>query len=428
MADLMESGVAFGDRPIRDALERLGELRRLVDAAAIRIVEELEQPGDEVAMRWGERSTASLVAAVAGVDEREAHDWCEVSAATRPRYALSGERLEPLRTGIAGAVETASLAASVLARVVATADEVDRRAPGHGDAVAAVLLEQAPGLSARALARICRHAVDCADPDGVEPREEELRRRRGVRIAHLPDGMLRWTVTMDPESAGFLGAALDARTAPRREPRFDEDVDQPVEHDERTPAQRRLDALVGIARTALRADDGSLAGTDVTMLVTVPLEVLRTGVGAAWIDGVELPMSAGAARRLAGCADIVPVVLGGASEPLDLGRTARLFSRAQRRALNLRDGGCLWPGCQAPPGWCEVAHIEPWAHGGPTDLRNAMLLCPYHHRRFDLDGWTLQIRGSTRWLVPPASVDPSRTPRRIIGRAEQLAATAAAVA
>ena len=247
-----------------------------------------------------------------------------------------------------------------------------------------------------------------------------------MQVSRLPDGMLRWIVTMDPESAGFLTPALDARTAPRREPRFGMDADAgagagdgagPVLPDDgRTLPQRRLDALVGLAREALRADDGSVAGIDVTMLVTIPLEALRSGTGAAWIDGVNAPICAGTARRLAATADIIPVVLGGGSEPLDLGRSARLFSRAQRRALSIRDGGCLWPGCSAPPGWCEVAHVEPWARGGPTDLDNAMLLCPFHHRRFDLDGWGLDVRGGSRWLIPPASVDAWRTPRRLMNR------------
>jgi 5-methylcytosine-specific restriction protein A len=250
----------------------------------------------------------------------------------------------------------------------------------------------------------------------VPIREEEQRRRSGIRVAHLPDGMLRWIITMDPESAGFLTAALDARTAPRREPRFaahdDPLENDPAAHDERTLARRRLDALVSMASESLRHDPGNVAGTAVTMLVTVSLDALRTRLGAAGIAGIDAPISAATARRLAAQAEIVPVVLGGASEPLDLGRSARLFSASQRRALALRDGGCVWWGCTAPPGWCEIAHVDPWARGGPTDLENAILLCPFHHRRFDLDGWTLEAADGERWLVPPSWVDARRTPRR----------------
>jgi hypothetical protein len=280
-----------------------------------------------------------------------------------------------------------------------------------------VLLAEAQRLTPRELGRLCRFAIDRADPEGVAVREEEFRRRAGVRIAHLPDGMLRWIVTMDPESAGYLTAALDARTAPRREPRFREEAADasPAEgppEDGRTLAQRRLDALVSLAQESLRHDPGHIAGTAVTMLVTVPLEALRSGLGAAEIAGCDAPISAGTARRLAAQADLIPVVLGGGSEPLDLGRSARLFSASQRRALALRDGGCVWWGCTAPPGWCEVAHVEPWALGGATDLDNAILLCPRHHRRFDLDGWGSEVRDGERWFIPPAWIDARRTPRR----------------
>ncbi len=78
-------------------------------------------------------------------------------------------------------------------------------------------------------------------------------------------------------------------------------------------------------------------------------------------------------------AQIIPVVLGGDSEPLDLGRARRLFTRGQRLALTLRDKGCSYPGCSIPPTWCDAHHVTHWANGGPTDLSNAALLCPRHH-------------------------------------------------
>lgn len=78
---------------------------------------------------------------------------------------------------------------------------------------------------------------------------------------------------------------------------------------------------------------------------------------------------------------IVPVVLGGRGEPLELGRTARLFTPGQRRALWLRDGGCTWPGCTMPAPWCDAHHLRWWSRGGTTDLTNAALLCARHHTR-----------------------------------------------
>lgn len=93
-------------------------------------------------------------------------------------------------------------------------------------------------------------------------------------------------------------------------------------------------------------------------------------------------ISAGEARRLARRAGIIPVVLGGASVPLDVGRKRRVHTEAQRIAMGLRDGGCTAGGCDAPSGMTEAHHDEvSWVHGGGTSVDRGRLLCPAHHRR-----------------------------------------------
>jgi hypothetical protein len=84
-------------------------------------------------------------------------------------------------------------------------------------------------------------------------------------------------------------------------------------------------------------------------------------------------------RRVACDAALVPHVLGTAGEDLDLGRVARLFTRAQRRSLWCRDRTCTYPGCTAPAGWVRAHHVRHWVDGGATDLDNAALLCQRHH-------------------------------------------------
>jgi hypothetical protein len=239
-------------------------------------------------------------------------------------------------------------------------------------------------------------------------------------------------VDLHAEAEGFIRTALDARTAPRRQPSFLDgaaldgaaldgaDLDL-AQADTRPLRQKRLDALVGIMRESLGNDPGTVAGTSVTMHVTVDLAVLQGAPGCATISGVDRPLPASAARRLAASAEIIPVVLGGDSEPLDLGRSARLASASQRSALAIRDGGCIWPRCEAPPGWCEVAHVTAWAEGGSTDLDNLVLFCAFHHRCFDHDDWQLMTRDGRRYLIPPAWVDHARTPRPI-ARPDRVAA------
>jgi HNH endonuclease len=98
----------------------------------------------------------------------------------------------------------------------------------------------------------------------------------------------------------------------------------------------------------------------------------------------------GLAGRLQAAIRLLPPALGGApTQPLEVGRTTRTVAPAQRNALVVRDGGCAFPGCDRPQGWCEAHHLRHWAHGGPTDLANLALLCWAHHRAVHEGGWQL---------------------------------------
>ena len=132
-------------------------------------------------------------------------------------------------------------------------------------------------------------------------------------------------------------------------------------------------------------------GDATTVIVNVDLASLRNELGTASLLGVgSIPgdhgspddrITAHEARRLACSAKILPVVLGGRSEVLDLGRARRLFSAAQRKALLIRDQTCRAEHCDIPGTWSEAHHWVPWQAGGETDLANAVLLCSHHHHR-----------------------------------------------
>ena len=87
---------------------------------------------------------------------------------------------------------------------------------------------------------------------------------------------------------------------------------------------------------------------------------------------------------------------------VNLGRTARLASRAQRRALAIRDGGCVFPGCSAPVRWCDAHHVHHWERGGSTDLCNMALLCRHHHGVTHRRGWSMTVTDDERfvWTTP----------------------------
>jgi hypothetical protein len=417
------------DDALLQSLALVGRLVRATEAIGVRLAADVAARSSDstpsLANRLGERNAGALVASTARVSPRTAANWVGVGSALAPRTTLTGEPLPSAHPSVDAAVATASVsppeARTILSTVAACALDVES---AHN--LEQVLVEHAAQLSERELSRLCREVVGRLQPEDAVEREEFLRARSGLRIVQLPDGITRFIVDAHPEAAGFLTAALDARTAPRRRPRFEQSGDSaqgaPEDPaDNRPAAQQRLDALVSIARESLAHDPGDVSGTSVTMVVTVGLDELRTGLGEARIEGVDAPISASTARRLAASADIIPAVLGTDSEVLDLGRKARLFSAPQRRALAQRDGGCAWPGCTAPPGWCEIAHLLAWFLGGRTDLANGLLLCPFHHRRLDNDGWSVEWTGGVPYFIPPSWVDSTRTPRRG-GRLPRIAA------
>jgi hypothetical protein len=114
--------------------------------------------------------------------------------------------------------------------------------------------------------------------------------------------------------------------------------------------------------------------------------------------------------RLRTAAALLPPVLGGApTQPLDVGRTTRVVQPAQRTALAVRDGGCVFPDCDRPLAWCEAHHLVHWLDGGPTDLDNLVLLCRAHHRAVHEGGWRLQHRPDGRLTAtPPHRQHPHR--------------------
>ena len=400
----------------------IGEARQLLDALGTEFAGQvaLRSPGfteDSIARQLGEKSAAAAVATLARIEPGEARDWCIAGEAVAARVSLQGELLPDRYPHLASALLSGRIAPRVARSIVEALQAVSERVSSDELLdVEGILVDHAPRLTAREVDKLCRQVIDRFDPDGAEPREDELRAQSGIKVIRGRDGLITWIIKMHPEAAGFLTTAVDARTAPRREVTFaPEDLStlvDPAQADDRTHAQRMVDALVSIARDSLSHDQGRLAGTSVTMNVTMSLDDLMSGIGTARIDGIDEPISAATARRLACDALIIPIVLGGEGEPLDLGHSQRLFSEPQRRALALRDGGCVFPNCTAPPGWCEVAHLTAWAIGGPTDLRNGALMCPFHHRRFDHDGWDFAWTPDGLTLIPPAVVDPARLGRR----------------
>jgi hypothetical protein len=119
----------------------------------------------------------------------------------------------------------------------------------------------------------------------------------------------------------------------------------------------------------------------------------------------------GLAARLQAALRLLPVALGGTpTRPLEVGRANRVVAPAQRSALVVRDGGCVFPGCDRPQEWCEGHHLRHWLAGGPTDLGNLVLLCRAHHRAVHEGGWRLRRDPDGQMTaIPPPQRQPTTT-------------------
>jgi hypothetical protein len=121
--------------------------------------------------------------------------------------------------------------------------------------------------------------------------------------------------------------------------------------------------------------------------------------------GTPLPVEA--IRRMACEAGIIPIVLNGQGQPLDVGRERRLATRAQRMALRAQYPTCgMDEACQVPFDDCQVHHVHPWKQGGRTDLRRMCPGCDQHHHLVHEGGWTLTRNADGTWQLNP----PQRPP------------------
>ncbi len=410
--DLQSEVERMSDAGLVRVTDAVAQVRRDTEALLARVADEVarrsrsEFGSEGLAKQQGFHNPARLVASSTGGSTGDAMRLLSVGAATRERESFSGERMPAKHPSVAAAVGAGSISLDAASAITSMLERVALRAdPEAMRGVEATLVSHAESLPLAMLQRAIRHAEAMLDQDGVAPREEELRQQRGITLREGRDGMVHVSGRLDPETAAPVKAALESLVsdALRRRP------EAPID-DHRTIPQLQADALADLARHCLGCRDTLPPLAKTTAVVRVDLETLRDGLGVATIDGIDQPVSAATARRMAADAELIPVVLGGDSVPLDLGRAARLFTKEQRLALGERDGGCA--SCGQNIGYVEAHHIRWWERdAGPTDLDNGVLLCSFCHHRVHDDGWTISVRDGTVWFTPPPHVDPTLTPR-----------------
>jgi len=282
------------------------------------------------------------------------------------------------------------------------------------------MIESARSFDPVLLARIGRRLAEIIDPEGVQARddkpdrdkEDDAYRGRDLTLTPSSSGV-GGTVRAKLDAVGYaiLTAYLTAATAPHTPPDGAASAEPALAvGDTRTIGQRRHDALIEALRQSLAAGGlPSAGGVKPRIVITIPWTCLRDRTGAGTLaDGTQL--SPTLTRALADDAELVPVWLSPTGHPLDVGRTVRLFTGRIRTALEARDRGCAWPGCDRPPSWTQAHHIRSWLDGGSTDLDNGVLLCLFHHHQIEQADWTITIRGGRAWFTPPRWIDPDQKP------------------
>ena len=383
--------------------EALGRLESRVKAHQLAAARALET--SKAASALGATSTGALLANTFGGDPVAAK-----------RMLVQAARLESASatTEALGSGEVTLAQAELIARTVN--DLPGDPSPEQREACETQLLCDAPRLNLRDLSRRADRITEIFAPDQVDVHENGTLERREAaawaksyfQIYDRRDGTYKGEFVIPEAQGAMLMNCVNAINAPQVKK-----ADSPAVLDEAPTYGQQLAAAFCTLIEHIPADKlPDTAGVGATITVNLDYEILQGEVRAATLsDGCRI--SAGEARRMACELRLLPQVFGGESLPLDHGRTKRLFQKPQRRAMERRDGGCTFPGCDRPPSWCVGHHARKrWGEGAGTDLEDGVLICPHHHRVVHAKGWGIRFVDGIPEYVPPPSIDPQRRPLR----------------
>ncbi|MER7555751.1 DUF222 domain-containing protein [Nocardioides sp. NPDC126508] len=356
----------------KDLLERLEKLQAQQAALKLRVL----AAASDIAEESGDKDASAWMRAELLVDKSAARS--QIKLATRVA------KYQCVAAGLVDGVVSLDKA-----RVITTAlDKIENDPVASAeDLVLAekLLVDYATRLTANELRVVGRRILAEIDPARFEDaeakallaEEERAHQKTALRIWDNHDGTLGFDGVL-PVAVGMRFKRLvEAYAQPRKQQLLDNGSPLP-------PWERLMGQ--GFTRLLETIDPAGLprhGGDATTINVVISLEELRKDLGIATLgydDTNGTTISAAEARRMACNATVIPWVLGGDSEVLDAGRASRLFQPIQRKALRLQHKCCQANGCDVPPEWCDAHHLNPWATGGKTNLKDGALLCLHHHR------------------------------------------------
>ena len=395
------AGSAATDGELLSVVTIVEGITRRLDRVGVEAIAALDRRGTFA--ERGYRSSAAALADLCGWDRVEARRRVTAAEQVCARVGIDATALPPRlpTTAAAFACGAASLRhVEVIARVLGT-DAAGRLTPQQWADTETHLAQQAAQYSPAQLLEWGNRLVDLLDQDGAEPddrptpqvNELHLRRHRD-----RPGG----TITARFQDAAMFDAIATAIDAHAR-PRCADDA-------QRSTPSRQAEALADVCGFVL--DHGELpqtAGRRPHLNVVVRFEDLQNRARAACLDlgGTLTPSGL---RMLCCDAAVIPIVLGGAGQPLDVGRATRVIPEGIRRAVTARDRGCAR--CGKPPSWCDIHHIQEWEKGGDTAVGNCVMVCRGCHRLIHYAGWEVRLHQGIPEFLPPPWVDPEQRPRR----------------
>jgi hypothetical protein len=418
----------LADADLVELLTVAGDVQRLLDAVVIETVGEVEARSDSavteerMTARLGCRDVPELVERTTRCSRSTAGRYRRAAKATRRATSIvTGEILPAPLPAARDALLGGELGLDGLLAVAGPLQGIGGRAEHEmlllADAsLAAQARGEGPDAAPPASADVLRmHAQAWAavlDEDGAKPREREAIRHRGITLSRPTDHGVPLRGMLMPEVAAQLQRIFDALGSPRtgdggvQFTDSDSTLQDDIPLDTRTPAQKRHDALANaLAVAAASGELPTIGGAAPTLVVSVNAEDLAGGTGFAHLEGCDEPVSLAAAHRVACAGATQRVLIADDGRIVQLGVPDRVFNAHQRRAITLRDGGCIIPGCQIPASWCEIHHVIDHAEGGPTHTDNGVLLCWFHHRFLEWNGWHIRMNEGVPEVRAPGWYD-----------------------
>jgi hypothetical protein len=427
------------------AVEEAGRLLDSLRVASAGEIADRSRRGlgaDSLCTRLGTRDAAHLLESLTRVSPAEARRRVRIGRAVRPGRTLTGDPLPADHGIVADALAAGSIGIDSAAVIIHCLDDARDHASDRDIRVAEIaLVESAVHCGADEVGVQSRAWREALDPDGAEPRDERLHRKRAFHLGRERDGLTPFSGHLEPVCAALLRSALAESDKPGNTPRFlsdddrsngttivslDEQGNEQIEFvDARSRDQRHYDVVTGLLTAGVRASQKAPKGRRSTASITavITLDDLRRATsddtsesgtfghtsrgGIGWLDGIDEPVSADTVAELVCSAGFAPLLLGDGGQILHLGRTRRRFTAAQVTALGARDGGCV--NCGAPLSWCDAHHIVHWAAGGTTDIDNGVLLCRPCHRMIHHSDHRLGIIDGRPHVLAPPGLDPSQT-------------------